>query len=306
MIGLKASDPVGKLLSHPVLGPLCPYLLRQRFDPSHFDHEASIGEFSLLCGQPASYFLNALEAVLSLIEKGKKPVIPFSEDTGLIDFGRKHPDKPPFIVMAGGGYRDVSSLSEGYPFVDWLDKAGYDALLLVYSSGSKARYPMPFDDLARAVKLALGGGSSYYLAGCSAGGHLAGAFATEEFGAPHYGLPLPRALFLCFPVVTMGEKTHPGTREKLLGKDPDPALVRGLSIEKNVGPLFPPTYLWNFDGDPVVDPINSRMLDEALSKAHVRHVYHPFNGSHHGGSLGRGGAEGWFNEAVSFLKEIEG
>ncbi len=58
--------------------------------------------------------------------------------------------------------------------------------------------------------------------------------------------------------------------------------------------------------DPVVDPINSRMLDEALSKAHVRHVYHPFHGCRHGGSLGRDGAEGWFDEAVSFLKEIDG
>ncbi len=58
--------------------------------------------------------------------------------------------------------------------------------------------------------------------------------------------------------------------------------------------------------DPVVDPINSRMLDEVLSKAHVRHVYHPFHGSHHCGSLGRDGAEGWIEEAVSFLKEIEG
>lgn len=54
--------------------------------------------------------------------------------------------------------------------------------------------------------------------GFSAGGHLAASFDTESLGYAHYGLPATSTLILSYPVITMGEKTHGGSKNLLIGK----------------------------------------------------------------------------------------
>ena len=39
---------------------------------------------------------------------------------------------------------------------------------------------------------------------------------------------------LCYAVITMGEFTHGGSRANLLGRNPDPELVKSLSNELQV------------------------------------------------------------------------
>ena len=51
-------------------------------------------------------------------------------------------------------------------------------------------------------------------------------------------------MVLLYPVITFsGPYAHGGSRNNLLGKNPDPALVELLSNEKQVTPKTPPTFL---------------------------------------------------------------
>ena len=79
----------------------------------------------------------------------------------------------------------------------------------------------------------------------------------------------PDFAILVYPVVTLGEKGHGGTRTNLLGHDPKPEMVELFSNEKQVTDKTPPMFLAHAKDDTLVPPENSRMLYEAL-KAHKR------------------------------------
>lgn len=218
----------------------------------------------------------------------------------------------PFAVICpGGGYAKVSDPLEGEDFARRLNAAGCAAFVVHYSVGERARFPAPLEDLAAAVRNILSRAeelnvdpADYSVWGASAGGHLAALFASEARGWKKFSLPRPGALVLCYPVVTMEEPlTHEGSRLRLLGPDPDPALVEGTSAEKLVTPAWPPTCLWWGEADTAVDPANSRMLLAALEAAGVlcEHTFYP--GVGHGVGLGSGlPCAGWPERAVEFWR----
>lgn len=202
----------------------------------------------------------------------------------------------------------VCSFTEGEPYAKALNKMGYSAFVLYYRCRKKAHYPAPMEDLARALSSILQRAEQlnletegYSLWGSSAGGHLAASFGTETMGYSQYELPKPSALLLTYPVITMGEKTHLGSRENLLGKNPDEALVERCSVEKRITPEYPPTFVWCGDADHTVDPENSRMLHDALEQNGVPCQWVVYPGVDHGVGLGNGLAcEGWIEKAVAF------
>ena len=223
----------------------------------------------------------------------------------LLKDGKKHPVA---VICPGGGYRRVCSFVEGYPFAKKLNRMGFHAVVVYYRVNSLARYPAPQDDLARAVKelhekaeiwnLDMSG---YSVWGSSAGGHLAASFGTENMGYAHYGLPRPGALILVYPVVTMGERTHEGSRNFLIGQTPDQEMVEFSSVEKQVTENYPPTFLWWGSSDSCVDPENSRMLRSALEDHNIPCQCIEYPGVEHGVGLGKGlPCEGWIEKAVAF------
>lgn len=109
------------------------------------------------------------------------------------------------------------------------------------------------DILSRAEKLNLNT-DCYSIWGSSAGGHLAASFGTKAMGYANYHLPKPGALVLCYSVVTMGDKTHLGSRNNLLGEAPDGDMIALASVERQVTPASPPTFLWCGEAEHVVDP----------------------------------------------------
>ena len=142
----------------------------------------------------------------------------------LVKDGKEHPVA---IICPGGGYRRVCNFIEGHPYAKKLNAMGYHAIVVFYRVNVLARYPAPQEDLARAVKTAYAKAEEwkldmkgYSVWGSSAGGHLAASFGTKNMGYTQYGLPKPGALILTYPVVTMGEKAHEGSRTYLLGKNP--------------------------------------------------------------------------------------
>lgn len=232
--------------------------------------------------------------------KNEYKIVPY-----LIKDGKKHPVA---IVCPGGGYRRVCNFIEGYPFAKELNKMGIHAIVVYYRVRNLAAYPNPQDDLARAVRevhehaeewnLDM---SDYSVWGSSAGGHLAASFGTERMGYQKYSLPKPGALILVYPVITMGQHTHEGSRNYLIGPHPAQEYVDLTSVEKQVTAIYPPTFLWWGDQDKTVKPVNSIMLRDALESNNIPNLCHEYKGVDHGVGLGNGlPCDGWIKDAVSF------
>lgn len=218
--------------------------------------------------------------------------------------GRRHPFA---VICPGGGYSIVSDTNEGRPFAEKLNELGYSAFVVFYRCQKAARFPAPQEDLARALRSIFSRADrlgletkSYSLWGSSAGAHLVASVCTREIGEM-LEVPRPAALVLAYPVVTMGREGHEGSRDNLLGWSPVPDLLALTSIERQVDPSFPPTFLWCGSDDGSVDPENSRMLARALERNGVEHEFHEYAGVGHGVGLGEGLAcDGWLEEAASF------
>ena len=222
--------------------------------------------------------------------------------------GKMHPVA---VICPGGGYRRVCSFIEGHPYARKLNKLGYHAFVVYYRVRNLAAYPNPQEDLARAVKelhdhaaewnLDMTG---YSVWGSSAGGHLAASFGTDAMGYSRYGLPKPGALVLVYPVVTMAGRTHEGSRNYLIGPHPAREYVDVTSVENQITANYPPVFLWWGDQDGTVDPVNSRMLKNALEENSIPCVCREYQGVGHGVGIGKGlPCEGWFEDAVSFWEK---
>lgn len=223
----------------------------------------------------------------------------------ILQDGKQHPVA---IICPGGGYHWVCSFTEGMPYARKLNQMGYSAFVVHYRCGTGKEYPIPQEDLARAIREIMSHAEQwnldmegYSLWGSSAGGHLAASFGTDVMGYKKYGLPKPGTLVLSYPVVTMGEHAHAGSRGYLLGENPSPACMEFASIEKQLTSEYPPTFLWCGLSDGCVEPENSYLLAKALADYDVPCRFLPIEGVDHGVGIGQGlPCEGWFEEAVDF------
>lgn len=220
----------------------------------------------------------------------------------LINDGKKHPFA---VICPGGGYSSVCSFVEGRPFAEELNKLGCHAFVVYYRTKDKARYPNPHLDLRRAILEIFAHSDTWNLDtdswsiwGSSAGGHLVASYCTESRETPN-----PTAIVLVYPVITMGEYTHQGSKNNLLGKNASTDITEKLSAEKQIKPDYPPTFIWYGTADETVAPINSKMMVQALEKASVPHKAEEYEGIGHGAGLAKGTvAENWLKNAVTFWK----
>ena len=79
----------------------------------------------------------------------------------------------------------------------------------------------------------------------------------------------PDFAWLVYPVVTMGDHTHTGSKTELLGPDPKPELVRLYSNELQVTSDTPPSFLAHAVDDKPVPPENSRRFAAAMKSSGV-------------------------------------
>lgn len=220
----------------------------------------------------------------------------------LINDGKAHPFA---VICPGGGYGAVCSFVEGKPFAEKLNELGYNAFVVYYRVKNKARYPNPQEDLERAIEEIFAHAEQWKLDteswsvwGSSAGGHLAASYCAEKRGGFR-----PSALVLIYPVITMGEYTHIGSRDNLLGKNATQEMIEKLSVEKQVDSDYPPTFVWYGTADETVASLNTGMLAAALERAGVPHRVEEYEGIGHGAGLAEGTvAEKWFGNAVEFWK----
>ena len=165
----------------------------------------------------------------------------------------KSPNGTAVVVCPGGGYGALAMDHEGVQIAKWLNSLGISAFVLKYRLGPKYRHPAMIDDAQRAIRTVRTRAASLHVQedrigiwGFSAGGHLASTAATHfDAGDPSGADPIDRAgsrpdfAILSYPVISLGEFAHVGSRNNLLGKNPDPKLVEDLSNDRRVTPQTP-------------------------------------------------------------------
>jgi acetyl esterase/lipase len=207
------------------------------------------------------------------------------------------------IICPGGGYEYISYDNEGFTLAEWLVSLGLTAIVLKYRLPSsrimRDQSLGPLQDAQEAIRYARRHASEWDIAadqilimGSSAGGHLA-ASATLLYDHEcytHDGVSArPDGVILAYPVVSMREGlTHAGSRECLLGKDPQPAAVHQFSLELHARPDAPPCFLFHSTDDGAVPWRNSAFLAEALADLSVDVNLHLFSSGGHGYGLARG------------------
>jgi acetyl esterase/lipase len=129
--------------------------------------------------------------------------------------------------------------------------------------------------------------------GFSAGGHIASVLATlfdqgiaSSPDAVEHASDRPDFVVLAYPVISMKSQIgHAGSRQRLLGPMPDPALAALLSTEDHVTPLSPPAFLFTTNDDPGVPSQNSMLYTAACQRAGVPVELHMFEHGRHGVDL---------------------
>lgn len=240
-------------------------------------------------------FSDRIEYIYDRIRPNRYGLRPY-----LINDGKRHPFA---VICPGGGYGMVCSFAEGKPFAERLNGMGYHAIVVYYRVKDKARFPNPQEDLGRAIEEIFARKDEWLLDtgswsvwGSSAGGHLVASYFTQYKKAVK-----PTALVLVYPVITMGEYTHEGSRDNLLGKNASEQMKEKLSAEKHIDSDYPPAFVWYGTADDTVAPLNTKMFAQALEEASVPCKVEEYEGIGHGAGLAKGTvAEGWFENAVSF------
>lgn len=206
------------------------------------------------------------------------------------------------LILPGGGYQHLAP-HEGQGYAEWFAAHGVTAYVLKYRLGPTYHYPVELEDAKRAMRMvrafAIRDGLDPHrvgVIGSSAGGHLAAMLATKfDAGNPNSPDPIERVscrpdiAILCYPVITMGQYAHQGSKFELLGRHPSPELVWETSAELHVTPNTPPCFLWATDGDRTVPIENTLMFAEALRRAGVPFSLHIYEKGPHGLGMGRPG-----------------
>jgi acetyl esterase/lipase len=222
------------------------------------------------------------------------------------------PDAPrtAVIVCPGGGYAGRATTHEGTEIAAWLNARGVHAFILKYRTVNESKIPAPLEpgpmlDVQRAIRLVRAAAKEYGVDpqrigvwGFSAGGHLVSTAATHFDLGQSSGDAIERTscrpdfAILAYPVITMGEKTHGGSKRNLLGKQPDPQKVEFYSNELHVSAATPPTFLFHTAEDQAVPVENAHLFKAACDKHGVACELVIMEKGGHGIGLGGNRAKG--------------
>ena len=208
-------------------------------------------------------------------------------------------EKRPVILMCPGGGYEMTSDREAEPIAMQFLAMGYHVAILRYSV-CPVRYPAALMQVAESVLYLKEHADEYHIdpekivvQGCSAGGHLAAnygiawnsPFLTKLMGMENDPEKLRVAgLLLCYPVITSGEKAHEESFRNLLGEQYEEKKEE-LSLENQVTPDTPPTFLWHTATDETVPVENSLYFFQACLQQGVSTELHIYPVGGHGLSL---------------------
>lgn len=229
------------------------------------------------------------------------------------------------VIFPGGGYQGLAYDWEGTDTAKWFNSKGIVAVVLKYrlpiSDSVVIPNEAPLQDAKRAIRTVRANADKWNLQedkigvmGFSAGGHLASTLGThfdseENFETDEIDVlsARPDFMILVYPVITMTETyTHQGSRNNLLGENPDEEMIEYYSNELQVTEETPPTFLIHATDDEGVPVENSLMFYEALIETGHQPEMHIYPEGGHGFALaiGRGHLQTWTDRLYDWLKYV--
>lgn len=227
------------------------------------------------------------------------------------------PNAAAVVICPGGGYGGLVVEPEGHGIAAWLNRHGIAGVVLEYRLPA-GRCQVPLLDAQRAIRTVRTHAADWGIdpgrvgiMGFSAGGHLASTAGTRfDDGDVRAEDPVERSgcrpdfMILIYPVITMRESTHGGSRRNLLGPDPSPELVTRFSNEEQVTPRTPPAFLAHALDDTAVIPDHSKHFYEALRTHGVAARYLELPSGGHGLDGYQGPMwDAWQKQALRWLSE---
>ena len=206
---------------------------------------------------------------------------------------------PAIIVLPGGAYTHFGEY-EGEPVALKFMSCGFNAFVLHYSVGDKARFPGLLQEISASVVHVRKNAEKYgidpsrvFVTGSSAGGHLAGMLATmwhldcaKCCPDMEYAMNRPDGIILSYACVT----TEPDYNLDCITDVRGDMTVEDLSVEKHVTDKTCPAFIWHSSKDTAVHPVHALRLAEAYAKAGIDFELRIYNDGGHGTSLGTYGA----------------
>lgn len=192
------------------------------------------------------------------------------------------PSIPLIVVIPGGGYTHLS-LREDLPVINKFLSFGFNACSFHYSILNKDNFIQEkeietlIDELSKTYK-------NIFLVGFSAGGHLTGIGVTSN----NVDTSSIKGVCLVYPVISLNEFAHLGSREYFLGKNDNEINRIKYSINQRVLDKksdLPPFLIFHSKEDKSVNPMNSILLKEALDKKNVQNKLILFEHGPHGFAL---------------------
>ena len=286
------NERLGVLLSDPRIAPIAKDAVRGR-DMS----TETIWDYTLLRLREEQFFTGSIapgiERLYKAAETGEWYYPLYSEeecaksparkDVNVVWFPSEEAgaDERPFILLVpGGGFVNVWSLTEGWPVAEQFNRYGYHVFILTYQvEGEERLLEKNMEDFARALTFIKENakkfhlcGDQYITCGFSAGGYLVCLWNTKK-GYPLHGLPKPQATFPIYPVTSLRKDIRYGEEDlasaiRLYGCSLSEAAETEFNIPEHVEG-FPPSAIFVAAEDELVDPRNSKVLAEALTKKHL-------------------------------------
>jgi acetyl esterase/lipase len=227
------------------------------------------------------------------------------------------------VICPGGGYRTLAYDWEGSDIAKWLNSKGIAGIVLKYrlpvSKSNIINHKSPILDAQRAIRLTRYHATEWNIEqdkigimGFSAGGHLASTAGTHfDSGETNTIDPVesmssrPDFMILLYPVITFSKSfMHKGSRNALLGENPDPTLIEFYSNELQVKTDTPPAFIVHASNDKSVPVENSLIFYQSLKDNGIPVEMHIYPEGGHGFSLaiGKGYLETWTDRCIDWLK----
>jgi acetyl esterase/lipase len=228
----------------------------------------------------------------------------FDKEPPYIEYFKAKPDSAngsAILICPGGGYSHLADQHEGVDVARFYNQYGFDAFVLHYRLNNGAqqghKFPDQYQDVTTAMRTIKSRAKEWKLdpervgvLGFSAGGHLASMNTTMHLAANRKSKNAleqwstrPAFSILIYPVITLsGRSAHNGSREMLLGKNPDNTLVDSLSTYNRVDAHTPPTFIVFSTDDNVVPPENGILFYQALRQHNIPSSLHIYDHGGHG------------------------
>ena len=228
-------------------------------------------------------------------------------------------NRPAVVLFPGGAYHHMS-VRESQQIPKVLNNLGVSVFLVEYRVTPYTADAIMADGF-RAVRHVRANAEQYKInpeksgvMGLSAGGHLAAAVSTTFMDAvAHIGDAVdkvsarPDFSILCYPVISFTDGlAHKGSKQNFLGDSMSTETIEAYSLEKRVGEVTPPAFIWHTAEDGSVPVENSLEYVTALIKYNIPVEYHIYPKGGHGMAAAKGKRPGeWTSSLGAWLKEME-